>query len=96
MSEALREGQLNYERERAEQKKSRIKSGAIRWLKIIAIYAVALAVVNLLEWVLNLSSDATYHLTKVVLYLTTGLLFLCRALGILLWKKKPEPQQAQK
>jgi hypothetical protein len=97
MSEALREEQLNYEREQSEQKRSRIKSGAIRWLKIIAVYVGALALVNLLEWVLNLSSEATYHLTKMVLYLTTGLLVLCKALGIFLWKKKaPDPQQTQK
>lgn len=96
MSEALREGQLRYEREQAEQKKNRRKTGANHWLKIVAVYAGAITLGKLLESVLNFSSDATYYLAKVIFGLTTGLLFLCKALGIFLWKKKSEPQQTQK
>jgi Na+/melibiose symporter-like transporter len=83
MSDLLKEEQRLYE---IEQKKAS-KSGWKRWLKIVTVYVCTFALLNLVGWIFNLSSEAEYQLTKLSLYLVTGLLFLCKALGVFLWKK---------
>jgi hypothetical protein len=87
MSDALREGQLNYEREQSEQKKHRINTGAIRWLKIIAIYVGVIAFCNLVGWVLNSNASGAY-LLWVALPIVTAYFLICKAWGLFLWKKK--------